>query len=92
MGDPFASPSDPIFFMHHANIDRVWWSWQKKDLKNRLKDISGPIFIQDFNNEQGGNTTLDYPLSLGFNAQDITVSDTMDIKGGVLCYDYDEIY
>ena len=22
------SPNDPIFFMHHANIDRIWAQWQ----------------------------------------------------------------
>jgi tyrosinase len=21
---------DPIFFLHHANIDRIWWEWQQK--------------------------------------------------------------
>jgi tyrosinase len=21
------SPRDPIFLMHHGNIDRIWWSW-----------------------------------------------------------------
>lgn len=24
------SPNDPVFFMHHANIDRMWSIWQKK--------------------------------------------------------------
>jgi hypothetical protein len=23
-----ASPTDPIFFMHHANVDRIWYEWQ----------------------------------------------------------------
>ena len=27
MGGP-ASPNDPIFFLHHANIDRLWGDWQ----------------------------------------------------------------
>jgi tyrosinase len=22
------APCDPIFWMHHANIDRLWWEWQ----------------------------------------------------------------
>ena len=22
------SPNDPIFFLHHANIDRIWAAWQ----------------------------------------------------------------
>jgi len=25
------SPSDPIFFLHHANIDRIWSEWEKSD-------------------------------------------------------------
>lgn len=24
-----AAPSDPIFFMHHCNVDRLWAMWQK---------------------------------------------------------------
>lgn len=24
------SPNDPVFFLHHANIDRIWSIWQKK--------------------------------------------------------------
>jgi tyrosinase len=23
------APADPIFWMHHANIDRLWAVWQK---------------------------------------------------------------
>lgn len=23
------SPNDPAFFMHHCNVDRVWWEWQQ---------------------------------------------------------------
>lgn len=26
----FLSPSDPVFFMHHANIDRLWDVWTRK--------------------------------------------------------------
>jgi tyrosinase len=25
-----ASPSDPLFWLHHANIDRLWSKWQKQ--------------------------------------------------------------
>lgn len=92
MGDLYASPTDPIFFMHHANLDRVWWSWQIRDLEKRLTDISGPIYLMDYNNEKGGNATLDFPLSVGVNADNVTVGDTMNIKGGAFCYDYDKLY
>ena len=26
---PGSSPNDPIFFLHHANIDRLWAEWQR---------------------------------------------------------------
>ncbi|KAJ2996118.1 hypothetical protein HDV02_000171 [Globomyces sp. JEL0801] len=31
MYDPDTSPNDPIFFMHHANIDRLWAVWQSQN-------------------------------------------------------------
>lgn len=92
MGDLYASPTDPIFFMHHANLDRVWWSWQLRNPWSRLTDISGPINLMDYNNTKGGNVTLDFPMSLGFNAENVTVGETMNIKGGLFCYDYDQLY
>lgn len=36
-----AAPGDPIFFLHHAYLDRVWWQWQEKDLEARLLDMGG---------------------------------------------------
>jgi tyrosinase len=29
MGAIPTAPSDPIFWMHHANVDRLWWQWQQ---------------------------------------------------------------
>ncbi|KAF2032406.1 Di-copper centre-containing protein [Setomelanomma holmii] len=90
MGDPFASPSDPIFWLHHANLDRVWWSWQSKNLTKRLRDVSGPIVLQDYENAQAGNVTLQFSMTLGFNGWDAQVEDMMDIRP--LCYGYDRLY
>ena len=25
---PMTSPDDPVFFLHHANVDRIWSQWQ----------------------------------------------------------------
>lgn len=36
-----ASPGDPLFFLHHAYLDRVWWQWQQVNLTARLTDMSG---------------------------------------------------
>jgi tyrosinase len=38
MGD-FLSPVDPLFFMHHSNIDRLWDVWTRKQLKLHLPTL-----------------------------------------------------
>jgi tyrosinase len=27
MSDAGVSPADPVFWLHHANLDRLWWVW-----------------------------------------------------------------
>jgi tyrosinase len=31
MSSPHISPNDPVFFVHHANVDRLWAIWQAKN-------------------------------------------------------------
>jgi hypothetical protein len=33
--DAFISSGDPAFYLHHAQIDRVYWIWQMLDFENR---------------------------------------------------------
>ncbi|KAK1704985.1 hypothetical protein BDP67DRAFT_570494 [Colletotrichum lupini] len=47
-----ASPGDPIFFLHHANLDRLWWDWQLANLSSRLTDMSGQLIPPTFIMEQ----------------------------------------
>lgn len=42
MMDIVSSPGDPIFFLHHAWLDKIWWRWQSQDLAARLYAIDGP--------------------------------------------------
>lgn len=39
--DVFASPSDPIFWLHHAQVDRVWTVWQGQDFEGRTRQVWG---------------------------------------------------
>jgi tyrosinase len=41
MGDPVESSGDPIFYLHHAYLDRLWWQWQQADEASRLTAIGG---------------------------------------------------
>lgn len=48
----------------------------------------------DYDNVQGGNVTLGFPLKVGVNAPDVTVRNVMNIgdSGTGLCYEYDKLY
>lgn len=41
MLDITCSPGDPIFFLHHTNLDRLWWDWQAMDLPTRYTNMTG---------------------------------------------------
>jgi tyrosinase len=41
MLDPIASPGDPIFYLHHTWLDKVFWEWQALNLTTGLTDIGG---------------------------------------------------
>ncbi|KAK5653963.1 hypothetical protein OQA88_7639 [Cercophora sp. LCS_1] len=41
MVNPISSPGDPIFFLHHGWLDKLWAEWQEVDPVNRQKDIGG---------------------------------------------------
>lgn len=89
--DLYISPSDPLFYLHHSNIDRIFWSWQSRRLPYRYTDISGPLVFGDYDNEVAGNTTLDYVIDLGTVNKNSTVGAVMNIQGSTLCYGYDSL-
>ncbi|KAK4226567.1 hypothetical protein QBC38DRAFT_480102 [Podospora fimiseda] len=41
MVNPVSSPGDPLFYLHHAWLDRIWAIWQAKDPEVRLQEIGG---------------------------------------------------
>ncbi|KAF4819272.1 N-acetyl-6-hydroxytryptophan oxidase ivoB [Colletotrichum siamense] len=97
MADIHNSPGDPTFFLHHNYIDRLWWQWQTANAPVRFSDMSGQAF-NSTNLEALGqtgptggwpNATLDYPLWMADILPNVTISEVMNVQGGLLCYDYD---
>ncbi|KAG9197767.1 hypothetical protein G6514_001047 [Epicoccum nigrum] len=86
-GDLFSSPNDPVFFMHHAMLDRVWWLWQALHL-NQAKTISGTVTI--FNNPPSRNGTLDDVVSMNYlNLKDRKIKELLgSLDGSPFCYIY----
>ncbi|KAK3368749.1 hypothetical protein B0H63DRAFT_535229 [Podospora didyma] len=55
MSNTRLSPGDPLFFLHHAWLDRLWWLWQSQDLPTRLKEIGGANIPVDDSDSPAGN-------------------------------------
>lgn len=73
-----------MFFLHHGQIDRLWWSWQTYS-GDRFLQYNGPA--RNDTDEPGALTDLlEYGSYLPLNP---SVGDIMDTDGDLLCYRYD---
>ncbi|KAI9788756.1 MAG: hypothetical protein M1816_006613 [Peltula sp. TS41687] len=85
--DPVASPGDPAFYLHHAQMDRVWTIWQAQDPAKRTYEISGPR--NPFNSPPTDPVTPDDPLVYGALGDTIRLRDPASPIDGVYCYIYE---
>lgn len=65
------SPNDPIFWLHHSNIDRLWWNWQQSGIKLPSSSRRTPI-----------NPLTDYRgrTSDGIRVKETDVLNPFDLK------------
>ena len=75
--------SDPIFFLHHAQLDRLWWLWQQAQPNNSTFEYTGHHMTNS-----SGNASLEDRLFMDTLAVDVSVEDVMSTKGKCLCYEY----
>jgi tyrosinase len=72
---------DPVFWLHHAQLDRLWWKWQQEDPQNRLLDYGDSLAQPSF-------STIDDEMEyLGF-FQNRTIAEVMRTDTNILCYSY----
>lgn len=99
MQNAWSSPSDPLFYLHHANLDRIWATWQAANPEDRQWQMMGPIaprapFLGTWPyTPPAGNVTLDYVLDLGELGGDrlnVRVARVMDTSGSMPEDDEDE--
>jgi tyrosinase len=43
---PSSSPNDPIFYMNHCNVDRIWEAWLMKYGRHYVPPQSAPTFLK----------------------------------------------
>jgi tyrosinase len=86
MSDLFSSPNDPVFFVHHGQVDRVWAIWQGLDPVNRQYALAQTNTY--FNMPPSANTTLNDTVQLGFAGGEIKEIRqlTSTGRGGILLH------
>ncbi|KEP45490.1 tyrosinase tyrosinase: common central domain protein [Rhizoctonia solani 123E] len=84
---PSNSPNDPLFFLHHTNVDRWWWKWQHLNTSANALQYTG--------NTVQGSPVLDataqdlMPFMGLLGGEDLPVSDVLLTNTLKLCYTYD---
>lgn len=87
MGDFRSSPGDPVFFLHHAMIDRTWSVWQALDIYRREGAIDGTKTLA--NDPPSPEMSLDDIIGFGLVAEEMRFGDLMSNYRGPFCYRYD---
>lgn len=78
-----ASPADPVFYLHHCWIDRMWAEWQERDSRSHFGLFEEFVDHTSAPHNHGGSYGLDDPL-VGIGG---TARNQLDYKA--LGYDYD---
>lgn len=84
--DLYSSPNDPVFFLHHAMFDRLYWIHQILHPTESRK-VAGTLTLQ--NRPPSRNATIDDILDIGVNGIARPIKDLFDTLGNTpLCYIY----
>ncbi|KAJ5155321.1 hypothetical protein N7492_008124 [Penicillium capsulatum] len=86
MQDLFSSAQDPVFFLHHAMVDRVWAMWQAKDEARRRYALNGTTVLM--NPPWAEQVTLDTELEFGILGRPRRVHEIMNPTTNGYCYRY----
>lgn len=78
---------DPIFFLHHGQIDRLWTLWQAAD-PARVTDFGGDKTQNQWDGTVPERASLEDTMRMLGLAEDVKVKDYMSTQSGKLCYRY----
>lgn len=77
--------NEPLFYLHHSNVDYHWWKWQNAQRSTRLNAYGG-ITTRGSTRDTARLTDNLKFLGLG---SDLRVQDVMDTDSSRYCYRYE---
>ncbi|KAK7030237.1 hypothetical protein VNI00_014254 [Paramarasmius palmivorus] len=92
-GSPTFSANEPMFWMHHAMVDKVWFDWQQANKANTRAFEGGSMQAPPENSTQyptglPPNLTLKSTIHGEGMFPDAIVQDVLSTTDGMLCYVY----
>ncbi|KAL5338566.1 tyrosinase central domain protein [Aspergillus crustosus] len=91
MADVFASPQDPVFMLHHGNVDRLWAVWQRGsdrwEEEGRVWALNGTSVMGNPAGEVlvGLKTVVEF----GVLGRGRMLGELMDVESKEYCYRYE---
>ncbi|RDW79812.1 hypothetical protein BP6252_04450 [Coleophoma cylindrospora] len=79
-----SAANDPLFWLHHTQLDRLWWLWQQENPGKRLVEYAG----QGFNTTTSGPASMKDTLNYTGVGDNFKVFQAMNTKTDILCYRY----
>jgi tyrosinase len=74
---------DPLWFLHHSQLDRLWWIWQRGD-HGRVLEYRGKS-----NNDTDTAASLSDTMNYGGFVPTMRVGQVMGTESETLCYRYE---
>ncbi|SFW76397.1 tyrosinase family protein [Chitinophaga sancti] len=91
MGVPDTAALDPVFYLHHANIDRMWTAWNvtgENENSTESSWLAGP--------SSQGNSLFAMPLDAAgtpwyYSPEDVINTRELKYSGSIYSYSYDDL-
>jgi tyrosinase len=93
---PKWAPNDPLFWLHHGMIDKLWYDWQHRNPRNAKSFFGGSVealeSLESYEQYPNGappylNLSSTMPADGMF--PEVMIGDVMNTTSGILCYVYE---
>ncbi|KAH9986888.1 Di-copper centre-containing protein [Russula compacta] len=93
---PTWSPNEPLFWMHHAMVDKVWFDWQHRNPQNAMSFFGGSVQALEsldtyHQYPNGGSPFLNLNSTMPADGMfpEVMIEDVFNTTSGILCYVYE---
>ncbi|KAJ7101352.1 Di-copper centre-containing protein [Mycena belliarum] len=96
VGGPTFSANEPLFWMHHAMVDKIWFDWQNKHSANKMAFIGGSVealenvtYYREFPNGAAPFFSINDTMPSDGLFPQARIADVLSTTNGMLCYTYE---